>query len=182
MATITHSNSEKLNKNEITKDIEKLILKYLNDSKSFWVDLFPLIEKSKYSYFEFFNILTELIKEKKIKIKDDNNISFLKLTTNGKLINKSELFFRIDKKEIKTKWYNQSWVGYLIAFITLLFAFYQWYANKNIENNIYSLKNRADSLSIEVLSLNKKLDSLNVQHVLFEKKLYNLKTQIETKK
>ncbi|WBX72872.1 hypothetical protein PG913_08135 [Tenacibaculum pacificus] len=167
---------------KVNKKIEKLVLKYLESSDNFWVDLFPLIEKSEYSYFDFFNILSELIKEKKIKIKDGNNISFLKLTKRGKLINENELFFKIDKKEIKTKWFNEPWIGYLIAFITLLFAFYQGFQNHSLEKDISSLKLSIDSLRNEALSHKKKLDSLSVRYVLFESKLSDLKNNTEKKK
>lgn len=167
------SHSKKMNK--VNKKIEKLVLKYLESSNNFWVDLFPLIENSEYSYSDFFNILTELIKEKKIKIKDGNNINFLKLTKKGKLINENELFFKIDKKEIKTKWYNEPWIGYLIAFITLIFAFYQWKENQVFEKNIITLENKVDSMSIKHNFLNIRYDSL-------EKEFSDLKIKIELKK
>lgn len=170
-----HYQSHSKGMNKVNKKIEKLVLKYIENSNNFWVDLFPLIEKSEYSYSDFFNILTELIKEKKIKIKDGNNISFLKLTKKGKLINENELFFKIDKKEIKTKWHNEPWIGYLIALITLIFAFYQWKENQVFEKNIVTLENKVDSLNIKHNSSNIRYDSL-------EKEFSDLKIKNELKK
>ncbi|MDV7188616.1 hypothetical protein R3X25_15140 [Lutibacter sp. TH_r2] len=42
----------------------------------------------------------------------------------------------------KKEWYNENWVGYLIAFIVFLFSVYQYFEND-------SLKNRYDSLESE---------------------------------
>lgn len=169
-------------RNEIAKDIEELILKYLRESKDFWVDLFPLIENSEYSYSDFYNILTVLIEENKIKIKDGNNISFLKLTKKGKLINEKELFFRIDKIEIKTKWFNQSWVGFLIALFSLLFAIYQGFQNKSLDNKVSFLNKEIDSLKNTSISHKSKLDSLNDKYISLEKKLSDLKIKTRQKK
>jgi hypothetical protein len=86
------------------------------------------------------------------------------------------------KNRNKSKWYNEPWVGFFIAFITLLFAFYQGYQNKNLVKDISSLEKGVDSLKIEVLSHKKKLDSVNVQYHLFEEKLSDLKENIEKRK
>jgi hypothetical protein len=163
--------------NKVNKKNENLVLKYIESSDNFWVDLFPLIENSEYSYYDFFNILTELIKEKKIKIKDGNNISFLKLTKKGKLINENELFFKIHKKEIKTKLYNEPWIGYLIAFIALICALYQWKENQFFEKNIVTLGYKVDSLSIKHNSLSIRYDSLEKEFSVFKIKIELKKKQ-----
>lgn len=162
---------------EINKDIEKLIFEELKKSKGFWVDLFPLIDKSKYSYSEFYYILKELIGENKIKIRKGNNIDLLKLTKKGKLINNNELQFRIDKKGIKTKWYNQPWIGYLIAFITLLFAVYQGLQNKFLENQISLLKKSNDSLKVQLLLNKNKIDNLNFCIISLQYKIDKLNSK-----
>jgi hypothetical protein len=86
------------------------------------------------------------------------------------------------KEKNKTKWYNEPWIGYLIAFITLLFAVYQGLQNESLKKDISSSKLSVDSLRNEVLSHKKKLDSLNVEYALFEEKLSDLKSKIEKKK
>ena len=82
----------------------------------------------------------------------------------------------------ETKWYNENWVGYLIAVITLLFAFYQGFQNHSLEKDISSSKLSIDSLRNEALSHKNKLDYLNVRYVLFESKLSDLKNNTEKKK
>lgn len=85
------------------------------------------------------------------------------------------------KQNLKT-WYNEPWVGYLIAFITLLFAVYQGFQNHSLEKDIFSSKLNIDSLRNEVLSHKKKLDSLNVQYLLLKSQFSDLKNNTEKKK
>jgi hypothetical protein len=86
------------------------------------------------------------------------------------------------KKKNVSKWYNEPWVGYLIALITLLFAFYQGFQNKTLEKDISSSKLSIDSLKILIHSHKKKLDFLNSRDVLFESKLSDLKNNTDKKK
>ena len=86
------------------------------------------------------------------------------------------------KKKNKSKPYNEPWIGYLIAFITLILAFYQWNESKNFEKGFSSLNKSLDSLNIEVSFLKKKHDSLNIQYVFLESQLSDLKKEIEQKK
>tara|TARA_B110000881_G_C18127287_1_gene295079 strand:- start:90 stop:443 length:354 start_codon:yes stop_codon:yes gene_type:complete len=80
---------------------------------------------------------------------------------------------KMERLEMRMKkWYNQPLIGYLIAFITLLFAFYQGYQNKNLEKEV-------SSLITQVVSLDKRHDSLNIHYRFLEKKLSDLKTEIE---
>jgi hypothetical protein len=83
------------------------------------------------------------------------------------------------KKQNKKTWHNEPWVGYLIAFITLLFVFYQGYQNNNLGKDISSLEKSVDSINFVILSENRKHDSLNIQFRSFEKKLSDLKIEIE---
>lgn len=76
------------------------------------------------------------------------------------MVNKNELLFRLDEKQTKTKRYNQSWIGYLIAFITLLFLVYQSFETLNLENDIENIKNQVDSLNFNMISLKDKYDDL----------------------
>ena len=83
---------------------------------------------------------------------------------------------KMERLEMRMKkWYNQPFIGYIIAIITLFFAVYQWKENQAFEKNIVSLENKVDSL-------NTKHDSLNIQYDSLEKKLSDLKTKTEQKK
>ncbi|SOU86807.1 hypothetical protein [Tenacibaculum dicentrarchi] len=83
---------------EIEKGIEEDILEYLEKSENFWTDLYPFIKKSQFTYSELYDVLSELKKENKIKIKGENNIAVeqLRTTRKGRLINKHGLLFRIE--------------------------------------------------------------------------------------
>ena len=44
------------------------------------------------------------------------------------------------KRKGKSEWYNQNWVGYLIAFVVFLFSVYQYFDNQTLQNDFDSLK------------------------------------------
>lgn len=67
------------------------------------------------------------------------------------------------KKLNSKKWYNENWVGYLIAFIVLLFSVYQYFDNRSLR---YELESRdfdivlyKDSLSDMKLLVEKQMKS-----------------------
>lgn len=68
----------------------------------------------------------------------------------------------------KSEWYNKNWVGYLIAFIVLLFTIYQHFDNR-------SLTHKFDSL-------NKQYDSLKLQSGIYEDSVYELKQELQKQK
>ena len=79
------------------------------------------------------------------------------------------------EKQNKKTWYNEPWIGYLIAFITLLFAVYQGFQNHSLEKDISSSKKNVENLKSQ-------FDSLNIQFRSFEKKFSDLKRKTEQKK
>jgi len=163
---------------EIKKEIEKLILEHLDKSESFWTDLYPFIEHSEYSYHQFYEILTELINEDYIKADNENSINFLNTTVKGKLATKSEFLFKITTKgkirliDNSKRLYNEPWIGYLIALISLSFLVYQHYENKE-------LKSRVETLEKNYRFLNPKLDSLNREYMFLNSQYDSLRNQVE---
>jgi hypothetical protein len=118
-----------------------------------------------------------------------NSDDWFKLTEKGIRLKESGKSLNEYQKSLLPKWYNANWVGYVIAFITLLFAVYQGFQNHFLEKDISSLKlsfdslkPSTDSLRNEVLYDKKKLDSLNVQFDFLEEKFSDLKNKIEKKK
>ncbi|MCF6349268.1 MAG: hypothetical protein L3J20_13400 [Flavobacteriaceae bacterium] len=109
-------------------------------------------------------------------IKDSDGL--YRLTPKGINLKESEKGFNEFEKSLKPKekkWYNENWIGYLIAFIVLLFSVYQMKENKSLTNRLIVVEKKLDSL-------NTKLDYLNVQYDSFEKKLSDLKMKTEQKK
>ena len=66
------------------------------------------------------------------------------------------------------EWYNKPFIGYLIAFIVLLFTVYQHFDNRYLNR--------------EVDLLNKKSDSLNNLILTYKDSVYELKQQLEKQK
>jgi hypothetical protein len=186
-------------KKELTKKESKLIDKSLQE----YLDLHQK-ENIKKSYFTFlmkrnginedrFEYIYSLLNSLNIlTYKNDRGVETLgikfsrnevkDLLKNGGL---SEKIVKINS----TNWYNQPWLGYLIASITLVLAFYQSCVNYNLdedvsllENNFLNVNRKYDSLGNIFYFHNKKLDSLNAQHDSLESKLFDLKTEIELKK
>ncbi len=111
-----------------------------------------------------------------------NSDEWFKLTIKGIKLKESGKTFNDFEKSLKPKWYNENWVGYIIAFITLIFAFYQGYQNHTLKDDISYLEKRVDSLKVLIPVQDKKYDSLNIQYDSLEKKLSDLKTKTEQKK
>jgi hypothetical protein len=159
--------------------LEKELVLTINEVSAFLVKKGEIIEHTGLTENERKAI--RFLKENEL-IKQNSNINSQYHSTPE--INKiNELgILKYLKKKNKYKWYNEPWFGYLIAFITFLFAVYQGFQNHSLEKDISSSKLSIDSLRNEVLSHKKKLDSLNVRYVLFESKLSDLKNNTEKKK
>ncbi|NCT15454.1 MAG: hypothetical protein GW774_09315, partial [Flavobacteriales bacterium] len=74
----------------------------------------------------------------------------------------------INKPPKSELWYNNSWIGYLIAAIVFIFTVYQHFDNRDLRNNFDSL--------------NKKYDSLKHQSDLYKDSVFELKQQLERQK
>lgn len=83
---------------------------------------------------------------------------------------------KMERLEMRLKkWYNQPLIGYLIAFITLIFAFYQGFQNESLKKNISSLEKNAEFLKNE-------FDTLNKNHDFLEEKFLDFKNNIDLNK
>jgi hypothetical protein len=152
-----------------------------------------LAEKKVFGFGE-----TKNVDDLELKIRDTNNFEIIagiieksgkakvtqKLFENPLTVSKNSetLLFKEEggfaneyKKQNKKTWYNEPWIGYLIAFITLLFAFYQGFQNRSLEKDISSSKKNVETLKTEI-------DSLNIQFHSFESQLSDLKIELERKK
>jgi len=69
----------------------------------------------------------------------------------------------INKPPKSELWYNQNWVGFLLAFIVFLFSVYQFFENRTLKSQVDSLtsdnKNYKDSLFEYRLLLEKQVQS-----------------------
>lgn len=59
----------------------------------------------------------------------------------------------------KEKWFNQNWVGFLIALIMLLFNIYQHLDNRSLKSDYNSLKVQYKNHKDSIVQLNKKLEA-----------------------
>lgn len=95
--------------------------------------------------------------------------SYFRLTPKGNDLKDSKKgFIKFLKMGNKKPWYNENWVGYLIAFIVFLFTVYQHFENRTLSNQVYIL--------------NKKNDSLNIQIETYKNQFFELKESIEKNK
>lgn len=110
-----------------------------------------------------------------------NQVTLDEMHANGERVKnflneKYEKEAKMERLEMRLKkWYNQPLIGYLIAFITLIFAFYQGFQNESLKKNISSLEKNAEFLKNE-------FDTLNKNHDFLEKKFLDLKNNIDMKK
>ena len=90
--------------------------------------------------------------------KDSGNGGYFKLTDKGlelKKFGKGHLKF--EKSKSKTKWYNENWIGYVIAFIVFVFSVYQYFDNRSLKNEFENLKNQYEIYKDSTYQLNKEL-------------------------
>ena len=79
------------------------------------------------------------------------------LTPKGEKLKKSKKGFeKFENKENINPWYNENWVGYLIAVIVFLFTVYQYFENKTLSNQVFVLNKKNDSLIFRVDTYKKK--------------------------
>jgi hypothetical protein len=83
---------------EIEKGIEDEILKELSNSETFWTDLYTFMEKSKYSFNDFYKVLKELVEEDVIKTENKQNLPKLNLIAKGKLWSENGYSFKLNKR------------------------------------------------------------------------------------
>ncbi|TVZ23509.1 hypothetical protein JM84_2437 [Dokdonia sp. Hel_I_63] len=140
---------------EIIKYID-LLINDIDDFDTFSVNniIFEYINpESKEEEESFLNKIDE------IKLFGKNNDLFVpitkdgwcKLTEKGKKLKLSKKSFKkFQKLEKKSEWYNNNWVGYLIAFIVFLFTVYQHFDNQSLSRENKILNTQYDSLKIEL--------------------------------
>ncbi|QCE40230.1 hypothetical protein [Psychroserpens sp. NJDZ02] len=101
------------------------------------------------------------------KLYNDNE--WYSLTEKGKELKLSKKdFIKFSNGINKTKWYNDNWIGYVIALIVLFFSVYQHFEKRTLSSKVDSLK--------------KERDSLNNQIEFHKIANYNLKLKLEKKK
>ncbi|WP_111707396.1 hypothetical protein [Lutibacter citreus] len=157
---------------------EKELIKYID-----------LIVKNieDFDFFSINNILFEHIKPETKQEKDDfleliesiklfgkNNELFIvrnkggwfKLTERGKRLKLSKNSFKSFEKSInKKEWYNENWIGYVIAIIVFLFTIYQYVDNRSLKNEISTLKTQYEIYKDSTYQLNKKLVKFQTERV-----------------
>jgi hypothetical protein len=106
---------------------------------------------------------------------DDKYGGLFRLTKNGIRLKEYGKGFNAFEKSLQPKWYNENWVGYVVAIITLFFAVYQWSENHSLKKDASFLEKKVDSLIVQH-------DSLSIQFLSLEKKLSDLKSKTEKKK
>lgn len=143
-----------MNDKETIKYID-LIIREIDDFDTFSVNniVFDFLKpESKDEKDTFFNLIDE------IKLFGKNNDLFVprtkdgwcKLTDKGKRLKLSNKTFKnFQKTENKSEWYNKNWIGYLIAFIVLLFTVYQHFDNRSLKREYDSLDKRYDSIKFQ---------------------------------
>ncbi|MFL1013691.1 hypothetical protein [Flavisericum labens] len=102
-----------------------------------------------HEYFEWLPNGSCRLRKKGLAAKDKNgHVKYLK---------------HINKPPKSEIWYNQNWVGFLLAFIVFLFSVYQFFENRTLKSRVESLtsdnKNYKDSLTEYRLLLEKQEQS-----------------------
>ena len=105
----------------------------------------------------------------------DNRPGIFKLSLEG--IKAKELGGHVKyQNSLKKKiWYNENWVGYLIALIVLLFSVYQYFEKSSLKSDYNSLKLKYDSLKYQSQPYKDSVVELKEQI-----ELYKLKTSNDT--
>ena len=167
-----------MNERKIIKYID-LIIKNIEDFDSFSVNniVFEYLKpESKTEKDSFFKLIDD------IKLFGKNNDLFIprtkdgwcKLTEKGKKLKLSKNSFKsFNKSHDKKKWYNENWVGYLIAFFVFLFIVYQYLDNRSLKNEYENLNTQYEIYKDSIYQLNKELE---------KQKLTKLSDTLRTKK
>ena len=146
---------------------DKEILKYIDLIINKIVD---------FNLFNINNILFEYIKPKTKKEKDDfvelietlklfgknNNLykgidkgGWHKLTEKGKKLKLSKKSFRsFEKSFSRNDWYNDNWIGYVIALIVLFFSIYQYVDHRSLKKQYDALKNKYENYNDSTIHSN----------------------------
>ena len=151
-----------MNERKITKYID-LIIKDIEDYDSFNVNniVFEYLKPESNEERESFHNLIDSIKQF-----GRNNDLFVtrtkdgwcKLTEKGKKLKLSgKSFNSYTKSENKNKWYNENWIGYLIAFVVFLFSVYQYVNNRSLKTENEKLNSQYEIYKDSTDQLNKEL-------------------------
>lgn len=81
----------------------------------------------------------------------NSSTGWYKLTDKGLRLKQSNLTLnKFLKKESKSKWYNENWIGFIIAFIVLLFSVFQYFDNRTLAYERDFAKSQLDSCKSEL--------------------------------
>jgi len=84
-----------------------------------------------------------------------------RLTEQGKRLKLSGKSYKsFSKSENNSKWYNENWIGYLIAFLVLLFSIYQYLSNRTLKAENEKLNSRNSIYKDSTQQLQKELEDL----------------------
>ena len=140
-----------MDQREIIKYID-LIIKKIEDFDSFSVNnivfdhLKPESQEEKDSFFELIDEIKRFGKNNDLFVARTKD-GWCKLTDKGKKLKLSKKSFKsFNKSEEKRKWYNESWIGYLIAFIALSFSVYQYLNNRSLKDKFDALNSQTSLL------------------------------------
>ena len=85
------------------------------------------------------------------------------LSTSNRKQNKKKSFKSFEKSINKKDWYNENWIGYVIAIIVFLFSIYQYVDNRSLKNENKDLKIQYEIYKDSTYQLNKELSKLKME-------------------
>lgn len=158
--------------------INNILFDYINpETKQEKDDFFKLIESIK------------LFGKNNNLFKGINKGGWFKLTEKGKRLKLSKKSFKsFEKPTNKKDWYNENWIGYLIAIIVFIFSVYQYIDNRSLKNEYDTLKIQYEIYKDSTYQLKKELsnpktdlktDRLNEKKISERTPNCELKTLIE---
>ncbi|MCE2612309.1 hypothetical protein LVD13_04935 [Flavobacteriaceae bacterium D16] len=84
-----------------------------------------------------------------------------RLTEKGKRLKISGKSYKsFTKSENNSKWYNENWIGYLIAFLVFLFSIYQYLSNRTLKAENAKLNSQNTIYKDSTQQLHKELEYL----------------------
>ncbi|MGX1024289.1 hypothetical protein [Psychroflexus sp. MBR-150] len=155
---------------ELIKYID-LVIKNIDDFNAFGIKdpvfdkLKPKTEDERKYFFKLIDKIELFAKNNDLFIRVSKGDCF-KLTDKGKKLKlSSKTFKNFEKKQNRNEWYNKPWVGFLIAFILLIFNIYQHFDNRFLKDDYNSLLKKYDSLKVGFNNYKDSTSQLNHQNL-----------------